>query len=392
VNLRRQLPVSSPVLVSALVAGFGAALTRDAEVGDVLSAELARHFDVARAFPCDSGTSALVLALRAAVPPGGIVAFPSYACVDLAAAALYANVRVRLYDLVPSTLDADLDSLTGTLRRGADAVVAAHLYGYPVDVPAIRDLAHAHGAAVIEDAAQAAGGRLRGRPVGGLGDVSVLSFGRGKGTTGGRGGAILCADVAWTQRLEKTLAGRQRSNGAGWRDLTLAAAQWLLGRPSLYGLPASIPGLRLGEMVYHPAHEPEAISAAAASLVRVALRHDAAEVERRRRNAAALEGAARSGSGLTMIRPIAGAEPGYLRFPVLDSGSRLPVPALGIARGYPRALFEQEELRPNLIRDEPEPPGGRRLRESLFTLPAHGRLTMNDLHALRAWLQRAGSS
>ena len=384
--LRRQLPVSSPVRLSGLAAGLSAALSRRAREADLLSEELARHYGASRVIPCDSGTSALVLALRLTVPPGGAVAFPSYACVDLAAAARYANVRVRLYDLVPTTLDADLDSLTATLRRGVDAVVAAHLYGYPADVPRMQEIARAHGVALIEDAAQAAGSRLRGRVVGGLGDLSILSFGRGKGTTGGRGGALLTPHGNWSRGMDK-VAVRDSSFGAGWGDVARAAAQWLFGRPALYALPSAIPGLHLGEMIYHPAHEPEPISRAAAALVRVALRHDAEEVARRRRNAALIEEAALESRGVTVIRAAPGSQPGYLRFPVLDAGSRAPDTALGIVRGYPRALFEQEELRPCLAPGEPEPLGGRRLRESLFTLPVHGRLTNHDLERLSHWLR-----
>ncbi|MDQ3520445.1 MAG: DegT/DnrJ/EryC1/StrS family aminotransferase, partial [Gemmatimonadota bacterium] len=63
----------------------------------------------------DSGTSALVLALRLAAGAGGTVAFPGYACIDLAAAARFAGVRVRLYDVDPASLSPDLDSVRRTL-------------------------------------------------------------------------------------------------------------------------------------------------------------------------------------------------------------------------------------------------------------------------------------
>ena len=350
-----------------------------------MMSELARHYGMHTAMACDSGTSALVLALRAALPRGGTVAFPSYACVDLAAAARYTGVRVRLYDLVPSTLSADLDSLGATLRRGVDAVLAAHLYGYPADVPAMRRLSLEHGVPLIEDAAQAAGSRLHRLTVGGLGDLSILSFGRGKGTTGGRGGAVMASDATWAARLDEHAASLRGRAPMGWGDLTRAGAQWLLGRPTLYAIPSAIPGLRLGEMVYHPAHEPRPLSCAAAALVRSALRADPAEVARRRHNAKALESSI-DGRSVCSVRPIEGAEPGYLRFAVRVSDLRAPAPVLGITRGYPRALFEQDELRPCLHEDEPEPLGGRHLRTSLFTLPVHGLVTVNDLTRLRAWL------
>lgn len=382
--MRRQLPVSSPVTLPGLVHGVRGAFGADESA--LLTAELQARYGVAGVALCDSGTSALVVALRAAVPPGGTVAFPSYSCVDLAAAARFSGVRVRLYDLDPTTLSADLESLEGTLERGVDAVLAAHLYGYPVDIPAMRKLATAYGATLIEDAAQAAGSRLSGRLAGSLGDLSILSFGRGKGTTGGRGGAVM-ADPSWVARLAPHLRELGGANRSGWSDLTRAAAQWLLGRPMLYGLPAAIPGLRLGEMVYHPASEPSTISRAATALVRCAMRLDQDEVACRRRHAAVLADAARRSTDVTPVRAIDGAEPGYLRFAVLAAGMRMAATSLGISRGYPRALYEQAELRPQLIDDEREPLGGRRLREALFTLPVHSFLTTRDLGRLCRWLE-----
>jgi hypothetical protein len=128
------------------------------------------------------------------------------------------------------------------------------------------------------------------------------------------------------------------------------------------------------------------MSRAALSILADALRSDAREVERRRRHAAILQEAVREGRNLRAIQPVPGAEPGYLRLPVLDGGQREPSPALGITRGYPRALFEQEELHPSLHADEPEPLGGRRIRESLFTLPVHGLLDARDVAHHRAWI------
>jgi dTDP-4-amino-4,6-dideoxygalactose transaminase len=255
----------------------------------------------------------------------------------------------------------------------------------------MRQLAHANGAVLIEDAAQGAGSRLAGRLVGGLGDLSILSFGRGKGTTGGRGGAVMATTASWLARLEPQIKASGAVRDSGWGDLTRTAAQWAFGRPMLYGVPAAIPGLHLGEMVYHPAHEPKVISRAAAAVVREALRRDHEEVACRRRHAAALVDASHEGTDVTPIQPIAGANPGYLRYAVLAGVHRAPVPSLGIARGYPRALYEQVELRPQLIGDESEPLGGRQLRESLFTLPVHSLLTTRDLARLRRWLETSDS-
>jgi hypothetical protein len=82
-----------------------------------------------------------------------------------------------------------LQSLERLLQRGARVVVVASLYGFPVDWDAVAGVLAPYGAIAIEDAAQGDHAAWRGRPLGSVGPISVLSFGRGKGWTGGGGGA-----------------------------------------------------------------------------------------------------------------------------------------------------------------------------------------------------------
>jgi perosamine synthetase len=388
-------PVSSPLCVRALAHAGAAAIDgasgRQAIVR--VSGMLAQRYGAATVALTDSGTSALILALRAVVPAGGTVALPAYACVDLVAAAVRAGVRVRLYDIDPSTLGPDLESMRQTFQRGAQAVVVAHLYGYPADVVAVRGVADVAGVRVIEDAAQHAGGRLGGVRLGATGPVAVLSFGRGKGTTGGRGGAVMATrgaapDVAesWQRALEA------RAIPAGWGDLARAAVQWAFGRPALYGIPASIPALHLGETVYHAAGEPARLSGAAAALVERSLaRVDADRVRRAARAwwyTERLEGM----PTVRVVHPIAGAEPGYLRFPILDAtpgmAGRSPAPRLGVVRSYPRPLGEEPAIAAVLAPREPPMPGARAICERLLTLPTHAAVTDRDAGRVVEWLAR----
>ena len=383
--VRQQLPVASPIAPWALVQAIGPAL-RSSDIQSNVADQIARRFGASRSILTDSGTSALVLALRLAVGEGGTIAFPAYGCVDLAAAASFAGVHVRLYDTDPHTLNADLESLEHTLRRGVDAVLIAHLYGYATDVPAIASLCASYGVQVIEDAAQAAGGELCGKRLGSFGPLTVLSFGRGKGLTCGSGGALLSHETAWTDNLDRA-ARMLAPPAAGWNQLGTTTVQWLIGRPSVYAIPANIPGLRLGEMIYRQAHEPRALSNAAASLLDAALRSAERELERRRANASELTIVAAPREDARIVQPINGARPGFLRFPVLDFGDRRPAPRLGILRGYPRALPEQPELVARLMPGEPSMPGALELRRHLFTLPTHSLVTSSDRDGMTAWLR-----
>lgn len=388
-SVRRQLPVASPISIGAVLGSFvRGVVATDAAAGR--ARELIRSaFDAQSIALVDSGTSALVLALRTAVRRGGTVAFPGFACVDLAAAASFAGVRVRLYDVDPQTLSPDLDSVSRVLQRGVDAVLVAHLFGYAADVPSVRELAQAAGVPTIEDAAQGAGGLLGGRRLGSIGDLVVVSFGRGKGLCAGGGGALLAFADPWTSAVDALAVP---SSGRGMAGLAKTAVQWALGRPSVYAIPSALPWLRLGEMVYHPASEPTSLSAGSSALLPSALSLDPAEVDVRRANAAKLDALIRVAPGVERVAPIGESKPGYLRYALRDgSGRRAIAPRLGIVKPYPRTLLEQPELRESLVANEPPTPGATELRASLFTLPTHSRVNASDLRGMERWLMGGAS-
>lgn len=380
---RRQLPVSSTISLRSLLRAVAPALGGGARERAALDAELRRAFGASGIALTDSGTSALAMALRATTPPGGIVALPAYACVDVGAAALFASARVMLYDMNPNTLSPDLESVERVLDNGARTVVVAHLYGYPADVPGVSALASARGAAVIEDAAQGAWGSLSGTRLGAFGPLSVLSFGRGKGMTGSGGGALLGIGARGREAL--ALAGSPAGASAGARALATAAAQWALGRPALYALPSAIPALHLGETIYHAAHEPRAITGVSASLVRAALARADADLAVRRRHAEELARAAANAKSVRCITPIAGGVPGYLRFPIRMDAARRMSMALGVVRGYPETLADLTELRSSLVGNE-KLPGSLELQRTLVTIPTHAHLTPSDIEKISAWL------
>ena len=379
---RHQLAVAPRITLSSLARAAFTQLGRQSLAVSELEAKLREKFSASTCVLTDSGTSALVLALRLLLPHGGVVGLPGYGCVDLTSAVKFAGLKVRLYDVDPATLSPDIESVHGLLERGVNALLVAHFYGYPADVPAVKSLASRYGVPILEDAAQAAGAVLRGVRVGALGDVSILSFGRGKGLFGGKGGALLVRSEDFQLANAPALNARR-----GMAELFAATGQWVLGRPELYAIPASIPSLRLGEMVYHPAHEPQSLSRVATSLTLSALENEATDRDSRIRKASVLHALASAADGLTPIQCIHGADPGYLRFPVLDcSRSRRVASRLGVMTGYPLTLKDQSELAPHLMAGEPSTPGASELRDSLFTLPTHSFVTRADLVALQAWM------
>ena len=91
------------------------------------------------------------------------------------------------------------------------ALICVHPFGIPQAVEAEIDLAHAVGAVVIEDAAQAMGARWKEQPVGVRGDFGLYSLGPGKPLSVGGGGVVSTNDQRQAQLLQKA-----------WQDLPAA--------------------------------------------------------------------------------------------------------------------------------------------------------------------------
>ncbi len=169
-----------------------------------LETELAALCGVTHGIGVNSGTDALVLALKSlGVQPGDEVITSAFSFVASASAALMVGARPVFVDIVPSTYNLDPALVEKAVTARTRAIVAVHLYGQPAAMDAISDIARARGLAVVEDAAQAVGAAYAGRPAGSWSDVAILSFYPTKNLGGcGDGGMVLTSrdDVAQAMR------------------------------------------------------------------------------------------------------------------------------------------------------------------------------------------------
>jgi perosamine synthetase len=395
----RQLPTHSPLTVRALAAGAAGAFGT-ASAGRITT-RIRFHWWAREVMLTGSGTQALTLALLAALERRpGLVALPAYGCYDLATAALGAGATVVLYDLDPDSLQPDPASLEAALAHRPSALVLVHLYGIPVDVACIVQAARAGGTLVIEDAAQAFGATIDRRPAGSLGSLAVLSFGRGKGLTGGSGGALLANDDSG---VEAIASARARLNGSdrprgGWAELAKTSAQWLLARPAVYAIPAALPFLRLGETVFHAPSPVRPMARASMRILDSVWTRSLRATKVRYDNALRLLATARADAGWRALRILPHACPGYLRLPLRPPGDDRPrvlTPAairLGIIQGYPLPLSALDGFRDRCVNSDASLPGARLLAESLITLPTHERLSASDLRAIPAWLREMAAA
>jgi dTDP-4-amino-4,6-dideoxygalactose transaminase len=376
--LRHQLAAYSPVRPASIAAAFGPLIGRGA-TGD-LEAELAKDFGASEVSLVDSGTHALQLALEVAMRAAGkspVVAVPGFTCFDVATAIVGAGARVILYDIDPNTLAPDFDSLRRTVNEGATIAVVASLYGIPVPWDQVERVAG--DAIIIEDAAQGHGAAWGGKPLGSFGHLSVLSFSRGKGWTGGYGGALLSRDQMLTTHVDL--------RGVDFKGIGVLAAQWMLGRPALYGVPRALPGLNLGETVYHAPTPIRGMSESAAAALLFNRSAALREAEVRKSNAARLRNSMLGSNGLRPIESSENAMPGYLRLPFIASGSfnslgdPRAVLRMGVSPSYPVALADLPALQSSIVKRSTTP-GARELARTLVTAPTHSLLSEADLSAM----------
>lgn len=394
-KLRRVPPAHSPVPAGALPRAAARALGLGADATESLRARLARDYDAGRVVLCGSGTAALGLAIARALRETGSerVALPAYTCYAVATAAVAADARIALYDVDPVTLAPDLDDLERSAANGARAVVVTPLFGIPLDWEAIERRLAPHGGVAIEDAAQGHGAAWRGRPLGAHGRISVLSFGRGKGWTGAGGGALLLRDG-----LGGADVPLHQGSGAGEaRVIAAALAQWALARPGLYGVPASLPWLRLGQTVYREPSVPAPLTRGAAALLEAGRRGAEAEAAARRENGAFFSDRLSAGGATRPVRAEPGGTAGFLRFPVLlrHGWASLPDAAravrLGMSPGYPTTLAALAPVRERMGDGRARWPGAELLARRLVTLPTHSRISPADRAEIFETLAGAGA-
>lgn len=151
-----------------------------------------------------NGTAALQVAVAALnLQPGDEVIMPTFTIISCAQAVVYAGGVPVLVDSDPHTHCMDVNQIPAKIGPRTRAIMAVHIYGHPVDMDPVLELAEKHGLAVIEDAAEAHGAEyLSGRDgphpthqrCGSFGALSCFSFYANKLITTGEGGMVLTDD------------------------------------------------------------------------------------------------------------------------------------------------------------------------------------------------------
>lgn len=172
---------------------------------EAFESAFAAYCDAAHAVGVGSGTDALILALRALdIGAGDEVITVSHTAVATVAAVLACGATPVLVDVDPVHYTIDPAGIEAMITPQSKAIIAVHLYGQPADMDAIMAIGRRRGIRVIEDCAQAAGARYRGKPVGGFGDIACFSFYPTKNLGAiGDGGLVLARERELASRVRR---------------------------------------------------------------------------------------------------------------------------------------------------------------------------------------------
>ena len=132
--------------------------------------------------------------------PGAEVIMPSFTIISCALAVVYNGGIPVLIDCDPETWCMDVSQIEAKITPRTKVIMPVHMYGHPVDMDPIIELANKHNLKIIEDAAEAHGAEYQERKCGNFGKVSCFSFYANKIITTGEGGMVLTNDEEMAEK------------------------------------------------------------------------------------------------------------------------------------------------------------------------------------------------
>ncbi len=204
-SLEKQLSSIGPELDAALLRVLRSGQYIGGAEVNGFEKSFAESIGVPHVVGCNSGTDALVIALRAlGIGQGDEVITSSFSFFATAEAISSVGAKPVFVDVVQNNYLIDFAEIEKAITRSTKAILPVHLFGCPVNMEQLMSLARARGLHVIEDCAQASGSEWNGRPVGSWGDVGCFSFFPTKNLgAAGDGGAISTKDPDLSQRMRE---------------------------------------------------------------------------------------------------------------------------------------------------------------------------------------------
>jgi len=148
-----------------------------------------------------NGTAALEISVKALnIGPGDEVIMPTFTIISCAGAIVKAGATPVLVDSNPTTWNMNVSEIEKKINANTKAIMVVHIYGLPVDMDPVLEIAERHGLKIIEDASEMIGQTYNEMPCGSFGDISTFSFYPNKHITTGEGGMIMTDDEFFAEK------------------------------------------------------------------------------------------------------------------------------------------------------------------------------------------------
>ena len=159
-----------------------------------------RNFGIAVA----NGSAALDIAVKAiGITNGDEVIIPTFTIISPAFSIIKQGATPVLVDADPITWCMDVSKIEEKITSKTKAIIAVHIYGFPVDMDPLLDLAKKYDLKVIEDAAEMHGQTYKEKKCGSFGDISIFSFYPNKHITTGEGGMLVTNDHLISEKCKE---------------------------------------------------------------------------------------------------------------------------------------------------------------------------------------------
>ena len=165
--------------------------------------EFSHYVDRQYGVAVSNGTAALEVALYAIdIRPGDEVIIPTFTIISCVLAILRLGATPVLVDIDPETWCMDVSQVEAKITAKTKAIMPVHIYGHPVDMDPLMQLAKQHQLKIVEDAAEVHGAEYKGQKCGSFGAISSFSFYANKLVTTGEGGMVVTDDPVIAERAQ----------------------------------------------------------------------------------------------------------------------------------------------------------------------------------------------
>ena len=157
--------------------------------------QFAKRLGRNHAIAVTSGTAALDVAIEALlIGPGDEVILPAFTIISCINQVIRSGATPVLVDSNPLTWNMNLQQVEEKITKHTKAILVVHIFGLPVDIEPILEIAKKNNIKIIEDSAEMHGQTYNGDPCGSFGDISTFSFYPNKHITTGEGGMLVTND------------------------------------------------------------------------------------------------------------------------------------------------------------------------------------------------------